>query len=78
MRNLLSASHDADLIECSDLRRQPTVDTEDFAVDNGCKSEEVKDLTAGLPDAGVAVFGLAFFVKAVHLGDLAGFVVATD
>lgn len=54
------------------------MDTEDFAVDNGGEGEEIKDLTAGLPDAGVAVFGLAFFVEAVDLGDLTGFVVATD
>lgn len=51
---------------------------EHFAVDYGCESEEVKDLTAGFPDAGIAVFLLTFFVEAVDLGDLAGLVVAAD
>lgn len=50
----------------------------DFTVNDGGKSEEVEDLTARLPDRGVAVFLLAFFVEAVDLGDLAGFVVAAD
>ena len=51
---------------------------EDFAVDDGAQHEEVEDLTAGFPDGGIAVFGLAFFVEAVDLGYLTGFVVAAD
>jgi hypothetical protein len=44
--------------------------TEHLAIDNGCECQEVEDLTAGLPDRGVAVFGLAFFIEAVYLCDL--------
>ena len=51
---------------------------QDFAVDDGGEGQEVEDLTAGFPDGGVAVFLLALFVEAVNLGDLAGFVVASD
>ena len=54
------------------------MDAEDFAVDDSAEDEEVEDLTAGFPDGGVAVFGLAFFVEAVDLGYLTGFVVAAD
>lgn len=50
----------------------------DFTVDDCGEGEEIKDLTAGFPDAGVAVFGLALFVEAVDLGYLTGFVVAAD
>ena len=35
-------------------------------------------MTAAFPDGGVAVLLLALFVKPVNLGDLAGFVVATN
>lgn len=51
---------------------------EDFAVDDGAEDEEVEDLTAGFPDGGVAVLGLAFFVETVDLGYLTGFVVAAN
>lgn len=51
---------------------------EDFAVDDSAEGHKVKDLTARLPDRCVAVFLHTFFVEAVDLGDLAGFVVATD
>ena len=54
------------------------MDAEDFAVDDSAQDEEVEDLTAGFPDGGVAVFGLAFFVEAVDLGYLTGFVVAAN
>ena len=54
------------------------MNAEDFAIDNGAEDEEVEDLTAGFPDGGVAIFLLAFFVEAVDLGDLSGFVVAAD
>lgn len=44
---------------------------EDFSVDNGGKDEEVENVAAGLPDGGVAVFLLTFFVKSVYLSNLA-------
>jgi hypothetical protein len=76
--DLLSASNDTDLVNCADFRTQPTVDAEDFAVNDGAEDEEIEDLAAGFPDGGVAVFLLAFFVETVHLGDLARLVVAAD
>ena len=54
------------------------MNTQHAPVDDSGEGEKVEDLTAGLPDGGVAVFLLAFFVEAVDLGDLAGFVVAAD
>lgn len=78
VRDLLRASYDADLIQGADFGAQAAVHAEDFAVDDGAEDEEVEDLTAGFPDGGVAVFGLAFFVETVDLGYLTGFVIATD
>lgn len=76
--DLLRPSDDADLIQGADFGAEAAVHAEDFAVDDGAQHEEVEDLTAGFPDGGVAVFGLAFFVEAVDLGYLTGFVVAAD
>ncbi len=52
--------------------------TEDFAIDDSAEGHKVKDLAACLPDRCVAVFLHTFFVEAVDLGDLAGFMVAAD
>jgi len=76
--DLLGASNDTDLVNGADLRTQPAVDAEDFAVNDGAKDEEIEDLAARFPDGGVAVFLLAFFVETVYLGDLARLVVAAD
>lgn len=54
------------------------MDAQNFPVDDGGEGQEIEDLTAGFPDRGVSVFLLAFFVEAVDLGDLPGFVVAAD
>lgn len=45
--------------------------TEHFSINDGSQRQEVEDLTARLPNAGVAVLLLTFFVKAVDLRDLA-------
>ena len=78
MRDLLRARHNPNLIQRADLRAQAAVHAQHAAVDDGGEGEEVEDLAARLPDAGVAVLLLALFVEAVDLGDLAGFVVAAD
>ena len=78
MRDLLRARNHADLIEGADFGGKAAVDAEDLAVDYGAQNEEVEDLAACFPDAGVAVFLLAFFVEAVNLGYLPRFVVAAD
>lgn len=52
------------------------MNTENFTVDDRTEDEKVKYLAAAFPDGSVAVFLLAFFVEAVNLGDLAGFVIA--
>lgn len=54
------------------------MEAEHLSIDDGAEDEEVEDLAARFPDGGVAVLLLAFFVEAVDLGDLAGFMVATD
>lgn len=76
--NLLGARNDADLVQGADFRAQATVHTEHLSIDNGGQREEVEDLAAGFPDGGVSIFCLAFFVEAIDLGDLPGFVVSSN
>lgn len=78
MRNLLGTSNNTDLIYRSNFGTESAVYTQNFAVDNSCKNEKVKDVAAGLPHRSVAIFLLALLIKAVDLCDLPRFVVASD
>jgi hypothetical protein len=49
-----------------------------FSVDNSGQRKEVENLAAGLPYGSVTIFGLAFLVETIDLGDLSRFVVSTD
>ena len=70
MWDLLRARNYSNLVYCSDFRAQSTVDAEQFSVHNGGKDEEVENVAAGLPNRGVAILRLAFFIKAVYLCNL--------
>lgn len=76
--DFLSTSDNADLINCADLGAQTTVNTKDFSVNNSCQNEEIKYLTARLPNRSVAILLLTFFVETVNLSDLAGLVVPAN
>ena len=52
--------------------------TQHFAINDSGERQEIKYLTASFPDGGIAVLCLAFFVKAVYLGNLTRLVVASD
>jgi hypothetical protein len=47
--DLLGAGYDADLIQCPNFRTQTAVYAKHLSIDDGSQSEEVEDLTAGLP-----------------------------
>jgi hypothetical protein len=78
MRDLLSTSNHADLINGADLRAEATVNTQNLTINDGSKDKEIENLAAGLPNRSVAVLLLTLLVEAVHLCNLAGFVVASD
>lgn len=78
MRHLLQAVEGSDVIERVDGRAEPAVQAEDLAVDESRQRQEVKQIGEVLPYGRVAVFAEALVVEAVHLGDLAGFVVAAE
>lgn len=78
VRNLLRTGNNADLVNGSNLRAQTAVHAEKLAVNDGGENEKVENVAACLPYGGVAVLLLAFLVEAVHLCDLARFVVPSD
>lgn len=77
VRNLLSSCDNSDLVDGADFGTQTAMNAEDFAIDDGSKNEEIKNVAASLPDRRVAILRLAFFVEAVYLRNLPGLVVAT-
>ena len=52
--------------------------TEDLVVDERGERKIVEKVGEVFPHVGIAVFAQALVVEAVHLGDLAGFVVSTE
>lgn len=78
VRDLLGASYDADLIDSSDFGAETAVNAENLAVDNGSENKEVKNLAARLPNGRISILLLALFIESVDLGNLAGFMIASD
>ena len=54
------------------------MNTEYLTVNNGAKNQEIENLAATLPDRSISVLLLAFFVKTINLGNLPGFVIASN
>lgn len=50
MGNFLGTSHDPDLVDCPDLGAQTAMHTENLAIHYGSKNEEIKNMTASLPN----------------------------
>lgn len=78
MRNLLCTSYDTDLVDGANFRAETTMNTENLAVDDSSKDQEVEYLATGLPDRSVTVLLLTLLVETVDLSDLAGLMVATN
>ena len=67
MWDFLIPLNESDMIECSDVRWQTSVHTENLTVYQGRNGQHVKHPAAVSPGVGVPVFVLALVVKAVHL-----------
>lgn len=78
MRNLSKPIDDFDLVDAVNTRTQPPMHAEYLVVDHDGEGEEIEHVGEVVPHVGVAVFAIAFGVKAVGLCDPAGLVVATD
>lgn len=77
MGDFLDTVKRSNVVESVDRRAQPTVQTEDLVFNESSEGKVVEEVGEVFPHVGVAVFPKALVVETVHLGDLAGFVVAT-
>eukprot|EP00754_Rhynchopus_humris_P030098 Rhum_TRINITY_DN15258_c13_g1::Rhum_TRINITY_DN15258_c13_g1_i1::g.148201::m.148201 len=78
VRHLLLAVEGADLVQCVDGRRQPSVHGQHLVLDESRQCQIVEHVCAVPPDVDGAVFPQTLVVEAVHLRDLTRLVVATD
>lgn len=78
MGHLLQAVQGANVVERVDRRTEPTVQAEDLAVHQGGERQKVEQIREMLPHGRIAVFAEALVVKTVNLGDLTGFVIASQ
>lgn len=68
----------AHLINALQVWAQASVYAEHSSIYDCSKGQIVKYLATPSPDVTAPIFSLTFVVEAIYLGDLSGFVVATD
>lgn len=78
VRDLLSPGNNSDLINGSDFGAETTVDTENLSIYDSRQDQKVEDLATCFPHRRIAVFLLAFFVKAIYLSNLPRLMVPSD
>jgi len=78
MRYFLDSVKLTDLVQSVDRGRETTMEAENGVVNNGGQRKVVKKLSEVDPDVRVTVFAETFVVEAVHLCDLAHFVISTE
>jgi len=78
VRNLLYSVKGSDVVKSVDAWRETSMEAENLVVNECSKGEVVEEVGKVLPDVCVAVFSEALIVKAIDLGDLAGFMITTE
>jgi hypothetical protein len=78
MWHFLNTVKRSDIVKGIYAWREASMQTEDLVVDKGGEGQVVEEICEILPYICVAVFSKTFVIESVDLGDLAGFVVATE
>ena len=78
VRSLLNPIELPNLVQSVDTWREAAVEAEDGVVDDSRQRQVVEQLGELLPNVRVSILAQAFVVEAVHLGDLARLVVASQ
>lgn len=76
--NFFIAVNQADLVNGSNVGREPPMDTKYRILNQSCNWQIVKDIGEIFPWVDITVFLQNFVVKSVSLGDLTGLVVASE
>lgn len=64
------------VVECINAGRKTSVQAEYLVIDQRCQGEVVEEVGEKLPYVGIAILAETFVVEAIHLSDLARFVIA--
>ena len=67
-----------DFVNILNARRQPSMYTKYFILNNSSQSQKIKYFGAILPDIKTAILLETLFIEPVGLGDLPAFMVASD
>lgn len=76
--DLLHAVKRANLVQTIEGWRETAVEAEDFLLDDSSEGQVIEEIREVLPHVSISVLAQALVVEAVHLGDLARFVVASQ
>lgn len=77
MRNFLKPVQPFDLVHRLDKRRQTTMNSKNFIINDCCNWEVVKNIGKVLPNYGIAILGLTLHVEAIILCDCSGLMIAS-
>ena len=77
MGNLHSSYKEADLVKCLDVRRETTMDAEDFTLDYCSNTEVVENFAAVFPRVCISVLANSLVIESVHRCDLPRLMIAT-
>ena len=64
------------LVDGGQVRRHPTMNTQDASINHGPERQKIECLIEVFPAVGVAIFSVDLVEEAVHHGDIAALVVA--
>ena len=78
MWRFLSSFKQSDLIEGLDVRRETTVNAENFSFYDSTKTEVIKDVHTVLPSVGITILTHIFIIKSIYSRNLACFVVTSE
>ena len=78
MWNFLYTIESSNVVEGIDTGGETSVETEDLIIDEGGQGEVVEQIGEVFPDIGIAIFAKTLIVETVDLGDLTGFMVASE
>jgi hypothetical protein len=78
MGHFLDPVQTSDIIQRVNTRAQSSVQAKYLIVNQGGERKIVEEIGKVLPHVRIAIFAQAFVVKAIHLCDLAGFVVTAE
>ena len=77
MRDLHSSIDESDLVDRFNFGGETTMNTEDFAFDDGSNAKVVEDFSAVFPWVGISILSNSFIVESINGGNLSSLVITS-